>query len=101
MKITQKEVIGRIYSKKKQQWLVSNKEELSTGEVEFKNGVRFERSQEDGILKPFYCFRKFDSNVTVRASLSVNVKNNFDLELSKSVLGDKEYYVVKNQKISK
>lgn len=97
-KITQKEVINRIYLLKKQQWMNVNISEPKSDEVKFINGVRYERSLLDGELKPFWNFKIFDASVSMQAFIKRDVKMNLNIDLSRSILKN-EYYVVCGNKI--
>lgn len=100
-KITQFEVISRIYEAKRIAWELENKTELTREYKISKNGVRLEFSVEDNVFKPFYTIRRFDPLVSIRSNIKHDIRFTNNLSVAKSVLNDNEYFLLRKEKITK
>lgn len=100
-RLTQREVVSRVYNLQKQQWLKINAEEPTTGLTNFDNGVRHEQSAIDLKFKPFWTLKRFDANVSKHAFIKHALQSNTDQNTFKNVLNANEYYVVNYTRITK
>jgi len=93
-RISQKEVVSRIYKFRRSEWLKTNTEELTTGEVKFIDGVRNEQSL-TGEFKPYHQFKRFDAGVSIHYLIKRDVMAG--KRIIEPVLNN-DYYVVKGEK---
>ena len=96
-RISQKELVNRIYKLKKEAWLETNTEELTTGKSDYSHPNRYDQSADTLEFKPFFMFNKFDPLVNLRYLIKRDVSAGkwFDEYLK---ITDFDYFVVRGTK---
>lgn len=97
MKITQKDLVNRIYANQKTEWSRNNIEDKVVGS-KIVDGMRYEQV-EGGEFKPFWQIKRFDALVSIRSRISYDVKNDVDYVIKH--LNKGESVVVNNILIKK